>query len=240
VERTPADRGAGLPEGRAPGIVARAPAGEAPLSRTERAWRVAIVIARNAVGLVGLVFFGWSAASLAVLYFIDTLAGMWAVFAAVGFKLSNADPRRGFWTLAEGVVTGIAVAAFLVAVVAVPLGMPLVFLLGPRGALREVWADPTLAGAIGLITLSGLAEAVRHVFALAEGRTGDATVKQAFAMLMTRWFLVLVAIYSLGVPLGRFGLYVAVVTYAAASAWSDLHPERFAALIPERRPAESR
>jgi hypothetical protein len=48
-------------------------------------------VARNAVGLVGLVFFGWSPAGLAVLYFADTLAGMGAACAAVGFKLSNAD-----------------------------------------------------------------------------------------------------------------------------------------------------
>lgn len=213
---------------------------DAPPSVSERAWGLALATARNAVGLVGLLFFGWSAASLTVLYFADTLAGMWACFAAVGFKVSNADPRRGFWTLVEGVLSGVAVAMAVVAVVAVPLGMPLVLLLGPSQAWREVQADRTLAGAIGLVALSGLVSAIRHVLALAEGRAGEATVKQAFAILMTRWVFVLVAIYTFGIPLGRLGLLIVVLAYATASVWSELQPERFANLIPDRRSPERR
>ena len=193
------------------------------------------------MGLVGIMFLGWSASALVVLYFADTLAGMWAVFAAVGFKLSNVDPRQGFWTVVEGTLSGIGVAMFLVAVVAVPLGLPLVFLIGSSGAVwRQVWADPTLTAGIGVVALTGLVGAVRHVFALAEGHAGDATVKQAFAILMTRWVLVLIAIYTLDGLLGRLGLYVVVGVYAAASAWSELAPERFARLIPDRRAPEPR
>jgi hypothetical protein len=228
---------AGEPAGA--GLTARPPA-EAPPSRAEWIWRVGIAVARNAVGPVGVLFLDWSAATLAVLYFVDTLAGMGAVFAAVGFTLSHADPRRGFGTIVEGGLTALAAAGFLVAVVAIPLGMPLVFLRGPRGDWRRVLADPTLVGGLGLIAASGLVEAVRHVRALAEGRVGEATVKQAFAILMTRWFLVLVAIYSVGVLLGRFGLTGVVLAYAASSGWSELQPGRFAALIPDRRPAEPR
>jgi hypothetical protein len=118
----------------------------------------------------------------------------------------------------------------------VPLGVPLVFLLGSSGAVwRQVWADPTLTAGIGVVALTGLVGAVRHVFALAEGRAGDAIVKQAFAIHMTRWVLVLVAIYALGGLLGRLGLYVVVAVYAAASAWSELAPDRFARLVPDRR-----
>ncbi len=199
-----------------------------------------IAVARNAVGPIGVLFFGWSAGTLAVLYFVDTLAGMAAVFAAVGFKLSNADPRRGVGTLVEGGLTALAVAGFLAAVVAILLGMPLVFLLGPRGDWRRFLADPTLLGGLGLIAAGGLVGAIRHVLALAEGHVGETTVKQAFAILMTRWFLVLVAIHSIGVLLGRFGLTCVVLAYAAASVWSEREPERFAALIPDRRPAEPR
>jgi hypothetical protein len=192
------------------------------------------------VGLVGILFFGWSAPTLVVLYFADTLAGMWAVFAAVGFKLSNVDPRHGFWAVAEGALSGTAVALFLVAVVAVPLGIPLVFLFGASGAAwRQVGADPTLIAGIGVLAVTGLVGAVRHVFTLAEGRAGDATVKQAFAILMTRWVLVLLAIYTLGDLLGRLGLYVVVVVYAVASAWSELAPARFAQIFPDRRPPDA-
>jgi hypothetical protein len=125
------------------------PGREAERSATERGWRLGLVAARNAVGLVGILFFGWAPAALVVLYFADTLAGMWAVFAAVGFKLSNVDPRAGFRTLV-GVLSGVAVAVALVAIVAVPLGIPLVFVLGSSGAVwHQVWADPTLTPGSG-------------------------------------------------------------------------------------------
>ena len=105
---------------------------------------------------------------------------------------------------------------------------------------RQLGADPTLATGVGVVALTGLVGAVRHVFALAEGRAGDASVKQVFAILMTRWVLVLIAIYTLGFILGRFGLYAIVLAYAAASVWSELEPERFARLIPDRRPDAAR
>ena len=192
------------------------------------------------MGIVGVLCFGWSAPTLVVLYFADTLAGMWAAFAAVGFKLSNVDPRHGFGAVAEGAVSAILVGLFLVAVVAVPLGIPVMILLGAAGVpWRQVSADPALAAGIGVLALAALVGAIRHVFALAEGRAGDATVKQAFAILMTRWVLVLMAIYTMGGLVGRLGLYVIVVVYGVASAWSELAPARFARLFPDRRPRDA-
>lgn len=206
----------------------------------ERAWRLILAVVRNGVGIVGILFFGWSASTLVVLYFADTLAGMWAVFAAVGFKLSNVDPRQGFWAVAEGAVSAMAVATFLAAFVAVPLGIPVVILFGASGvAWRQVAGDSTLTTGIGVIALTALAGAVRHVFTLAEGRTGDGMVKQAFAIQITRWIFVLLAIYNLAGLLGRPGLYLVVLVYAAASAWSELTPDRFARLFPDRRPPEA-
>ncbi len=205
---------------------------DTPASAAGRGARLALVVARNAVGVVGLLFFGWSPASLAVLYFVDTLAGMGAAFAAVGFKLSNVDPRRGFWTLVEGGFSGIAVATVLVAVVAVPLGIPLVFVLGSsRAVWREVWADPTVASGIGVVLLTGLVTAVQHVVALAEGRAGEATVKQAFTILVTRWVLVL----SRSTP-------SACRSAASASTWSwsrTPSPARGASSPPDASPASS-
>jgi hypothetical protein len=222
-------------------LLPRPPGPDAPVSPAERLWRVLLAIARNAVGVVGVLFLGWAAPTLVVLYFADTLAGMWAVFAAVGFKLSNADPRQGVGAVLEGALTATAVGLFLVAVVAVPLGIPVVMLLGASSVTwRRLSADPTLATGVGVVALTGLVGAVRHVFALAEGRAGDASVKQVFAILMTRWVLVLIAIYNLGFILGRFGLYAIVLAYAAASVWSELEPERFARLIPDRRPDAAR
>ena len=220
--------------------VAAAPR-EAPKEKPAwRAIRIALVVTRNAVGLAGLLLFGWSAATLVVLYFADTMVGIWAVFAAVGFKFSNADPRQGLWTSLDGAVTGIGVGLFLAAFVAVPLGIPLVMFLGASGLRwREIAADPALRTGIAVIASIGLLTSVRHVFALADGQAGDALVKRTFAILMTRWVLVLMAFYLVAGLLGRFGLYLIVLVYGAASAWSELAPDRFAQLIPDRRPSGS-
>jgi Family of unknown function (DUF6498) len=229
-------RSAGSP----PGADARPSQAGDTSPRTPGAFHIALAVIRNAVGLIGVLFLGWSTATLVVLYFADTIIGMWAVFAAVGFKFSNADPRQGFLASIDGAVTGIGVGLFLAAVVVVPLGIPVVMVLGASGlGWRQVAADPALRTGIGVIAGIGLLGAVRHVFALADGQAGDVLVKRTFAILMTRWVLVLMAIYLLVGLLGRFGLYVIVLVYAAASLWSELAPERFARLIPDRRPAGS-
>ena len=137
--------------------------------------RLVLVVARNGVGIVGALVFGWSASTLVLLYFADTLAGMWAVFAAAGYKFSYADPRLGVWSVVEGAVSASLVAVFLMAVVAVPLGMPVIMLFGASSVdWRQLGADPTLSTGIVVVALIALVGAVRHVFALAEGEAGDA------------------------------------------------------------------
>jgi hypothetical protein len=122
----------------------------------------------------------------------------------------------------------------------VPLGIPLVFVLGPVGVTwRQLSSHPTLTAGIGLVMLTGLVGALRHVFTRAEGRASDALAKQTFAVLMIRWVLVLAVIYTFAGVEGRFGLYLVVAVYAAASAWRELTPERFVSLIPDRRPADA-
>jgi hypothetical protein len=111
---------------------------------------VLLAVARNAVGVVGVLVLGWAAPTLVVLYFADTFAGMWAVFAAVGFKLSNADPRQGAGAVLEGALTATAVGLVLVAVVTVPLGILAVMLLGASSVTwRQLSGDPTLATGVG-------------------------------------------------------------------------------------------
>jgi len=223
-----------------PGAAARPPALSAPPARPPSVVHIALTVTRNAVGPVGILFLGWSAANMVILYFADTMVGIWAVFAAVGFKFSNADPRQGWRAALEGALTGITVSLLLAAFTAVPLGIPVVMFLGASGlGWRQVAADSGLRSGIGVIAGIGLLTAVRHVLALADGQAGDALVKRTFAILMTRWALVLMAFYLLVGLLGRFGLYVIVLIYAGASVWSELAPDRFARLIPDRRPAGS-
>jgi hypothetical protein len=54
-------------------------------------------------------------------------------------------------------------------------------------------------------------------------------------ILLTRWVLVRLAIYTLGTVLGQSGLSLIVLAHAAASVWGELEPDRFARLIADCR-----
>lgn len=206
-------------------------------SLAERPWRIAYVVARNGVAVVGVLFFGWSAPTLILLYFADTVAGMAAAFTAVAFRLSGVDEGETLWDVVYGFLSALAIGGLLAAFVAFPIGLPLVFVLGvgPE-AWRAALAGPLLPGAFAIIGLTTLVEAIRHYLAMRQGGEGEASVKRAFAILFIRWMFVVIAIYQGAILFGRFAPYVLVAVYAAASAWSDIDPQRFANLVPD--PAE--
>jgi hypothetical protein len=193
------------------------------------------------VGLVGVALFGWSAPILLLLCFVDTLGAMWAVLSAVSYRLGGADRAGSAGDALYGLLSALAVGAVATAFLAVPLGVPLVFVLGTAsGPWREAAADGALAAGAGVVLLSAVVSTVRHYQAMLEGRGGEARVKQAFAIVFTRWMLVVLVIYHLaGLVAGPLAAYVLLAVYAAATTWSDLAPERFARLFPDRRPGRA-
>ncbi len=208
-------------------------AAEAP---GERRWRIGYVVARNAVPVVGVFVLGWSATALLLLYFADTMAGMWAVLAALTYRFSGADATGRLGDALNGILGAFASALFLAAMIAVPLGIPLLFVLGlsePWWAIA--WADPEFRIGVAILLLTAVVAAVRHYLAVRRGEEGGLEVKRDFAILITRWMLVVLVMYWIAGLAGRAAPYLLVVAYAAASAWSDLEPERFANLFPERR-----
>jgi hypothetical protein len=205
------------------------------------AWRTGWVVLRNGLAVAGVALLGWPVTHLVVFYFADTLAGFWSVSTAVMARLIGADVQAGPLDTLYGFLSAMMGGLFLAAVLAVPLGVPLIFVLGlPLSIWREVAADPWTAGAAGMLALGAVVEMGRQFLAMREGAAGEARVKQVFAILLTRWVLVVIVATWLtslpGVgPGGRFVPFVLVVVYAAASAWSDLAPERFARLINDGR-----
>lgn len=200
-------------------------------------WRIGHVAGRNTVAVVGVLFLGWSASNLLVLYFADFVAGLWAVLTAVTVRLSGADVADSAADTLHGLATALVAGLFLAALVAVPFGLPLVFVLGPRSwSLRGALADPSFAWGLLLVALGGLVEAGRHCLEMRRGEAGERGVKQASAVLITRWLFVMLAVYAGAALLGRAAPYALVVVYAVASAWSELEPGRFAGLFPDRRP----
>ena len=83
---------------------------------------------RNAVPLVGLLFFHWSAANLLILYFVDTLLAIAVIVAGFLYSVSPAEEAPGLAARINTIAGYAAGAAFITLIMAIPLGMP-VFIL---------------------------------------------------------------------------------------------------------------
>ena len=57
-----------------------------PQSPLDRKVKIAEVVIRNMIGVIGVLFLGWPAQTLIVLYFFDTIAAMMSIFAALMFS----------------------------------------------------------------------------------------------------------------------------------------------------------
>jgi hypothetical protein len=197
-------------------------------------WRLGLVASRNGVAILGVFFLGWSATNLLVLYFADFLAGLGAIMAAYAFQFTGVADADGLWDHVYGFLSALLAGLFLVAIFAVPFGMPLVFVFASAGS----WPDPReshgLVQGIGWIALTALLETVRRYVQMREGPAGEQRAKLAATILITRWVLVMVVTYSGVLLFGRAAPYLLVGLYAVASVWSELDPDRFARIFPER------
>src|SRR4030095_16597365 len=90
---------------------------------------IANTVARNIVPLGGILFLGWSASTVLVLYFVDTMLSMAVMFAGLARYFMPPWTDDGWAAGANGEIRVLPVAVFLAAVIAVPLGVPLIFML---------------------------------------------------------------------------------------------------------------
>lgn len=199
---------------------------------TDRRIQVFSVVARNLVGIVGALFLGWSAADLVFLYFIDTLAGMWSLFAALIVEFTNDEKAPNGMGRAYNRVMGQVAAIFLVVFMAIPLGVPLIFVLAPLNwSLGDVFSNQLFVGALVAIIVVAVAWAVRYYYILQTGAKGEASLKLQFGILMTRWFIMILVIYWIASWTGPLGPYVLIIVYAIATIGSELYPERFVGIF---------
>jgi hypothetical protein len=187
---------------------------------------VAHVVARNAVPLVGILFDGWSAANVVVLYFLDTLLSLGVIFAALAKALSPANGTVAGRVRLE--VTYAAVALFLCAVFALPLGVPVGIVLATSDfSFTAAFRDHSLR--IGALVQCGIAtwSYVDLRRALGSRSPSDLKLKQRFGMILMRWAAVLGACY-VGLTFGpnRAVLLLLVVTYVAVSIVGEIAPSR--------------
>jgi hypothetical protein len=115
---------------------------------------------------------------------------------------------------------------------AIPLGVPLVFVLAPVSwSLGDVFSNQLFVGALVAIVVVAVAWAVRYYYVLQTGAKGEASLKLQFGILMTRWFIMILVIYWIASWTGALGPFVLIIVYAIATIGSELYPERFVGIF---------
>lgn len=201
-------------------------------SLSTRRERLVFVCLRNLIPIIGILFLGWSAQNLIVLYFADTLGAMWALFTGLALNFPEAKAAASLGQRAQNYATMLFVGAFLIAFMAIPLGMPLfIYLMIVDWDWRAAWNDQEFV--YGIITIAALALVgmLRHYQNIARLTPEKSNARSDFGILMTRWVIVLLLIYGIGFLLGPWGAYVMVLGYLAATVASEVFPERFANLF---------
>ena len=193
------------------------------------------VVARNIVPAVGVLAFGWPAFNVLLLYFVDTMLALGVMFAGLLAHFTRGTAEASVASRLNGAVGAIAGAAFLAAFIAVPLGMPLLFVgvaSGPPSWSALLDDQGLLAGIAWQMVAAtwsywGLWQALQH-------RSPDELrLKRRFALVFLRWIVIVAAVYT---PLtwlfGRFMAHVLVVLYVAASIVVEIAPDRFLRAMP--------
>ena len=192
---------------------------------------IAQIVARNIVPLVGVLFFGWHAANVLLLYFLDTMLAVGVLFAGLIGAAARWAPKLP----PIGPVRGAAAALMLSAFFAVPMGVPLLILLAVNDVhWREVIADPGLrTGAIvqaaaAYWSYRGFASALR------EHSPEALRVKRRFALVFLRWVGVLMVIYT---EVGIVLPVLVIAAYVAISIWEEVAPDHFLLAAGDREDA---
>lgn len=206
------------------------PAPPSPLS-------IAQIVARNLAPVVGIVAFGWSASTVLLLYFADTMFSLGVMFAGLLSWFGRGRVEDQWAARLNAEVGTIAGAAFIIAIIAVPLGMPLLFVGVAAGweGVASVFSDPALqAGLVWQFAAAVWSYGAlwRELHVRSPEELG---VKRRFALVFLRWIAVILVVYS---PLlylfGRYGPAVLVAVYAGASIVAEVAPDRLLALFPNQ------
>jgi hypothetical protein len=187
------------------------------------------IVARNVAPLAGVLFFHWDAGNVLLLYFLDTMLAVGVIIAGL---VSTLVPVAAGWAgRIRGEAGGAATALFTAAFFAVPMGVPLVFVLGPIGFdWRAALADDALRGGAAMQCVAACWSYWALRQALRTAGPDALRLKRRFALVFLRWLAVLMAIYS-GIALVA-GPLVVVAVYVGASIWSEVAPDRFLRAMP--------
>ncbi len=192
------------------------------------------IVARNIVPVVGILLFGWSASNVLVLYFIDTMLALGVIAMGVARHMLPPPTDEGWAARANAEAGYVGVALMIIAVLAVPLGVPLIFMLVPTGMdWRVMIADRSLHIGILLQVAAACWSGFGLVRALRTHTPDQLYLKRRSAFVFLRWLVLLMATYS-GVFLlfGHYSALFFVVLYVATSIVIDVAPTRFLRAMP--------
>jgi len=190
------------------------------------------LVLRNAVPLVGIVFFGWSAQNLLLLYFVDTLLAIGVIVAGLLYSQFPAEEIPDFSSRLSTIVGYAAVAAVIVAFMAVPLGMPIFILVFGVGdvSFTGLMHDPGFRVGLGLQAVASLVSFRDLVVALRRYTPAQLALKRRFGLVFLRWVGLLMAAYlPITWALGRFGALLLVAVYVAITIYAEVRPDQFLA-----------
>lgn len=192
---------------------------------------LASLIAANLVPLAGIVFLGWSPASLLVLYFVDTFVSLGAVVLLVAAHVTGDEGGKRIrgWRNWAKAVCGLV---FLGAIMGLPLALPLFFLMGEDFA-RVFEEDRGLPYALAWQAVMSCVAAVRQHRELEQRHDDDRVLAGRLFFLVARWMTMFFATMTLAIPvLGpTIGGFLMVAIYCGASVYFELNPERAQRLI---------
>ena len=193
---------------------------------------LASLVAANVTPLAGIVLFGWSPASLLILYYVDTFLGLGAVVLLVMAHVTGNDHGRPFsgW---KDWAKACSALVFFGAIMALPMFFPIFIVVGDGPEIEALLTDRTFVYAIlAQVAMSGLAVVRQHRMLKARD-DDDRILAGRFLFLVARWMVMFVAIATGFIALlgPKIGGAILVAIYAGASVYFELFPERAARLV---------
>jgi hypothetical protein len=193
------------------------------------------VVARNIVPVAGVIAFGWPAFNVLLLYFVDTMLSMGVMFAGLASYFSRESTEPGLAARINGEAGAIAVAVFLCAFIAVPLGMPLVFVgaVSRWDGFEALYSDHSLVAGIAWQVVAAIWSYWGLWQELKVRTPEEVRLKRRFALVILRWFVIIAAVYlPIGYLFGRFFPFLLVVLYAGTTIFIEIAPDRFLRMMP--------
>jgi len=195
---------------------------------------IAQAIARHAAPVAGVLFLGWSAQNVLLLYFTDTLFAIAVMMAGLLRHFSPPVADDGWAARLNGEVGVVGGGLFIAAIFVLPLGFPLVFMLGGFDVWKTL-ADPALRAGIAWQAAAALWSYAALYQELRRRTPAELRVKRRFTLVLLRWILlIMIAGTGVGALFGRHGPLLYVAIFAALSIWIEIAPDRLLRALPDK------